>query len=501
MAGMMNGERKEYNMAFPKNFYWGGATAANQFEGAWDADGRGDTVVDHYALGKRGGTRRFTEQYDDTLVYPSHTGSDFYHHYAEDIDLMKELGINMFRMSISWSRLFPTGEESEPNPKGIEFYHNVFQKLKANGIEPLVTISHYDLPFYLARKYDGWLNRGMIDRYLYYCQTIFTEYRDEVKYWLTFNELNATIIPGHATFCSGILSANKRDLGGSSLDDALLNEGEKEDLKKQYQALHHKLVASARAVKMGHMTNPNFRFGCMIGGTCQYPFSCNPDDMMLSEQSRQRLFWFVSDVQVRGCYPSYAKRMLNEKGIELNVQPEDAEILRQGTVDFYTFSYYSTGCVTARKDVLQAEGNLAFGVANPYLKANDWGWQIDPQGLRYFLNEVYDRYQKPIMVVENGVGGRDLLQSDGTIKDPYRVEYVSEHIKAMKQAVEDGVDLLAYTPWGIIDLVSLSTGEMAKRYGFIYVDADDHGNGTFKRYKKDSFAWYKKVIASNGEEL
>ena len=488
-------------MAFPQGFFWGGATAANQFEGAWNEDGRKDTVVDHYALGKRGEIRRFTEKLDASLTYPNHTGSDFYHRYKEDIALLKELGVNMFRMSVSWSRIFPNGIEAEPNQKGIAFYHNVFDELKKNNIEPLVTISHYDLPYYLAEKYDGWLNRKTIACYLKYCETIFNEYKNDVVYWLPFNEINATIISGHGTFCSGMLSVNNRDLGGGSLDDSTLDEEGREDLRKQYQCIHHKFVAGAKAVRLGRSINKEFKFGCMIGGTCQYPYSCHPDDIMLAAQSRQRLFWFASDVQIRGYYPSYAKSLFREKGVKLAMEEGDEEALRSGTVDFYSFSYYSTGCVTARKDLLQTEGNLAFGVANPHLKSNDWGWQIDPQGLRYFLNEIYDRYQKPIMVVENGIGNIDVLEEDKTIRDPYRIEYMREHIRAMSQAIEDGVDLAAYTSWGIFDLVALSTGEMKKRYGLIYVDVDDKGNGTFSRYKKDSFYWYKRVIETNGKEL
>lgn len=488
-------------MAFGKDFYWGGAVAANQFEGAWLEDGRKDSVADHYALGKRGEVRRFTDILDPELTYPSHTGSDFYHHYKEDIALLQELGVNMFRLSVSWSRIFPNGDDAEPNPKGLAFYHSVFSELKRCGIEPLVTISHYDLPYHLAKAYDGWYSRKTIDCYLNFCRCLFTEFKDDVRYWLTFNEINATIISGHATFCSGVLSAHHRDLGGGSLDDSTLSNAEKEDLRKQYQCIHHKFVASAKAVQLGRSINPEFRFGCMIGGTCQYPFSCHPQDMMLAEQSRQRLFWFASDVMIRGRYPSYAERLFREKGVQLVMEPEDARILQEGTVDFYSFSYYSTGCVTARKDVLQTEGNLAFGVKNPYLQANAWGWQIDPTGLRYFLNEIYDRYQKPIMIVENGIGNADVLEADKQVHDAGRIDYMRDHIRAMGDAIEDGVDLIAYTPWGIFDLVSLSTGEMKKRYGVIYVDADDQGHGSYDRYKKDSFYWYQKVIRSHGEEL
>lgn len=486
-------------MSFRKDFFWGGATAANQFEGGWKEDGRGDAIADHYAAGDQNKCRKFTEDFEENLYYPNHVSSDFYHHYKEDISLMAELGIRMFRMSISWTRIFPTGEEKLPNKKGIEFYHKIFQELKKNGIEPMVTISHYELPFNLAKKYDGWYSRNTIDCYLHLCETLFKEYKDEVTYWLTFNEINATIINGHGTFCSGMLSANHRNLSGGSLDDSHMSDSEIEDLRKQYQCLHHKFVASAKAVKLAHKINPDFQIGCMIGGICQYPFSCHPEDVMLAEKNRQKYFWFASDVQVRGYYPSYIKKIMQDNGIQLSIEDDDLKILAEGTVDYYTFSYYSTGCVTNRPEELEkTDGNLTFGVANPYLKSSEWGWQIDPTGLRYFLNIIYDRYQIPIMVVENGLGQADVLEKDNRIHDPYRIEYMKEHIQSMSQAIEDGVDLIGYTPWGIIDLISLSTGEMKKRYGVVFVDADEKGNGTYNRYKKDSFYWYKQIIASNG---
>lgn len=489
-------------MAFPENFFWGGATSALQFEGGYQEGGRGDIAYDHLTVGSRYQPRKVTETICEDEFYPSHKGSDFYHHYKEDIALMAQLGLKMFRMSINWARIFPNGDDVRPNQEGVDFYHAVFRELRKYNIEPLVTIFHAEVPYHLAVKYDGWYSRKTIDFFLNYCRVIFTEYKDEVKYWLTFNEINSMLLKGTAFWYCGMHSAAVRTQdAGLTADSEALKKATQMDLKRQYQCVHHAFVASAKAVRLGHEIDPAFRIGCMVGGICQYPYTCDPEDQRKTQQERQRIFWFGSDVMVRGYYPSYAERYFKENGIKLDIQPDDLEQLRQGTVDFYSFSYYSTGCVTVHNDAEKTEGNLVFGVSNPYLKTSEWGWQIDPVGLRYFLNEIYDRYQIPIMVVENGLGAKDVLEPDEKVHDPYRIAYLKEHIKALNDAIADGVELIGYTPWGIIDLPSASTGEMSKRYGVVYVDADDLGNGTFKRYKKDSFDWYKKVVASNGEDL
>lgn len=492
-------------MAFPKGFLWGGATAANQYEGGYLEDGKLDSTIDHLTLGSRKTPRRFTEEINPNFVYPSHKASDFYHHYKEDIALMAEMGFKIYRMSINWTRIFPKGDEKTPNQKGLDFYRNVFLELKKYGIEPLVTISHYEMPYHLSKTYDGWYNRKCIDFFLNYCEVIFKEYKGLVKYWLTFNEINSTISGGNAYFSAGVHSAKNKDMSTGVIpdkeDDLDAIKWKTQEKNIEYNALHHQLVASAKAVILAHSIDENYQVGCMIGGMCQHPLTCHPDDIILTQKARQNIFYFCSDVQVRGKYPFYSKRYFKENNIHIQMYEEDLQVLKEGTVDFYTFSYYSTGCVTAKEDVDKTTGNLIFGAANPYLETSEWGWQIDPQGLRYFLNEIYARYELPIMVVENGLGQSDVLNEDMTIHDDYRIAYLREHIKAMNEAIEDGVNLIGYTPWGCIDIVAASTGEMKKRYGFVYVDADDYGNGTFNRYKKDSFYWYKKVIASNGENL
>ena len=488
-------------MSFPKGFLWGGATAANQFEGGWNEGGKKDSTIDHLTLGSRSEPRRYTEGFIDSEFYPSHKASDFYHHYKEDIALLGEMGFKVFRMSINWGRIYPMGDDEVPNEQGIAFYHDVFNELHKYGIEPLVTISHYELPFNLSKKYDGWVNRKLISFYLNYCNTLFNEYKDVVRYWLTFNEINSAILGGDAYFCCGIYSAGNKDMGSGVLsDDAHEAKDDEHVISMQHQAIHNMMVASAKAVKMGKAINPDFFFGCMIGGICQYPATCDPKDQLLAQKARQNIFWYAPDVMVRGAYGHYAKRYWKENNITVDITDEDLKDLMEGTVDFFSFSYYSTGCVSTHEGGDMTAGNLIFGLSNPYLQTSEWGWQIDPDGLRFYLNEIYDRYHKPIMVVENGLGQSDILESDGFVHDPYRIEYIRNHVTAMSEAIEDGVDLIGYTPWGCIDLVAASTGEMKKRYGFIYVDADDKGNGTYNRYRKDSFWWYRKVIASNGED-
>lgn len=491
-------------MRFPDNFLWGGATAANQVEGGWNEDGKLDSTADHYVLGSRKEARLYTAEIDeDKYHYPSHKAADFYHHWKEDIALFAEMGFKMYRFSINWPRIFPKGDENEPNQDGINFYRNVLEELKKYSIEPLVTISHYELPYYLSVTYDGWLNRKTIDFYLNFCRVLFTEYKDLVKYWITFNEINTAIL--ESGFISlGVHSMNYKNLGAGVINGKVEKPDPvkvHEDLEKKYNALHYQLLASAKAVVLGHSINPDFKIGCMIAGVTKYPYSCNPDDMLLSTQTRQATFFYPSDVQCRGAYGAYAKRLWKDNNIVMDIQEGDAEILKSGCVDFYSFSYYSTGCVCSDATRPKSAGNMVFGVTNPYLKSSEWGWQIDPVGLRYFLNEIHDRYNLPIIIAENGLGAIDKLEDDGTVHDAYRIAYLREHIKAMGEAIEDGVQLIGYTSWGCIDLAAASTGEMLKRYGYIYVDTDDYGKGTFKRYRKDSFYWYKKVIASCGEDL
>jgi 6-phospho-beta-glucosidase len=476
-------------MSFRPDFLWGGATAANQFEGGFAEGGKGASDADMLTNGTHKEPRQITKTWEEGLYYPNHIASDFYHHYKEDIALMGEMGFQVFRMSIAWTRIYPTGMEEEPNEEGLQFYDDVFDELKEQGIEPLVTISHYEMPFYLTEKYNGWASREVIDLYLKFCDTIFRRYRDKVKYWLTFNEINCGTLPLGNFMSLGILNEGTR-LFTAQVDIPQL----------RYQGLHHQFVASAKAVKLGHSINPKFQIGCMVAQMPTYPLTCHPQDMLKFQKHWQDINYYCGDVMVRGEYPYYAERLWKENDVKIAFADGDKEALKTGTVDFYSFSYYQTNCVAHGDNESMIGGNLLSGVENPYLKASDWGWQIDPEGLRFTLNELYGRYQIPLMVVENGLGANDTVE-DGSIHDEYRISYLREHIRAMKDAVDDGVDLLGYTPWGCIDITSASTGEMRKRYGFIYVDSDDFGKGTFQRLRKDSFYWYKKVIASNGEEL
>lgn len=464
---------------FPKNFLWGGAVAANQCEGAYQEDGKGLSVQDVLPRGIRGSRTKLPTEENLKLE-----AIDFYHRYPQDIKMFAEMGFKVFRISIAWSRIFPKGDEEQPNEAGLEFYDRVFEECRKYGIEPLVTLSHYETPLYLAETYNGWTDRRMIGFYERYVRTVFKRYRGKVKYWLTFNEINSLL---HAPFMSGGI-ANMQGLTEQDL----------------YQAAHHELVASALATKIGHEMMPDAMIGCMILSMPTYPLTPSPDDVIAAMDAEHRNY-FYGDVHVRGKYPGYMKRYFREHGIQIQFAPEDEEILKN-TVDFVSFSYYMSVCATSDPEKQKKGlGNLLGGVPNPTLKASDWGWQIDPKGLRYVLNMFYDRYQKPLFIVENGLGAVDVLNEDEngnkTVEDDYRIQYLKDHLIQVGEAIQDGVEIMGYTSWGCIDVVSASTAELKKRYGYIYVDRNDDGTGTMERYKKKSFYWYQKVIESNGEVL
>ena len=466
-------------MKFPKEFLWGGATAANQCEGAWNKDGKGASIQDYMPHGIMQGPSEVIDEHNLKLK-----GIDLYHHYKEDIALFAEMGFKVYRMSIAWSRIFPNGDDEKPDEKGLEFYDNVFDECKKYGIEPLVTLSHYETPYHLAKKYDGWKSRDLIGFYEKYVRTVFTRYKGKVHYWITFNEINS--IWHFPLMGAGILTPKN-----------LLNA---QDL---YQAAHHELVASALATKIGHEIDSENKIGCMVLGLTSYPRTCNPDDVIATMEESKRGYFFT-DIHMRGYYPSYALKMMEKEGVVLDATDEDLEILKN-TCDFLSFSYYMSKCIASNPEQYEkGKGNLTTGVKNPYLQESQWGWQIDPKGLRYLLNTYYDRYQKPLFIVENGLGAKDTLLSeekDGYwVEDDYRIQYMNDHLTQVSKAInDDGVEVMGYTSWGCIDLISASTAEMKKRYGFIYVDRNNDGTGTFKRYKKKSFYWYKKVIETNGQ--
>ncbi|MCI8831616.1 MAG: 6-phospho-beta-glucosidase [Lachnospiraceae bacterium] len=474
-----------HDFKLPENFLWGAAISANQAEGAFQEDGRGISNIDLIPHGQQRMAVKLGNITHPKILsseyYPSHDGIDFYHRYKEDIALMAELGLKVFRTSISWSRLFPNGDEREANPKGIAFYQNVFTECKKYGIEPLVTLCHFDIPMGLIIKYGSWRNRKVIDCFVRYADTCFREFSGLVKYWLTFNEINIVL---HSPFSGAGIA---------------FEEGENKN-QTIYQAAHHMLLASAMAVKLAHRYSADNQIGCMLAGGSFYPYSCNPLDVWESVKKEQENLFFI-DVQARGHYPSYAKKLFAEKGVHLIIEDGDLDTLKT-TVDFISFSYYASRCVSSDiNNKVINDGNVVRSVENPYLQASDWGWVIDPLGLRITMNQLYDRYQKPLFLVENGLGAKDVVEENGDIFDSYRIDYLKRHIEAMKDAVEDGVELMGYIAWSCLDLVSASTGEMSKRYGFIYVDKEDNGSGTFSRKKKKSFYWYQKVIRSNGTVL
>ena len=465
---------------FPKGFLWGGAIAANQCEGAVLEDGKGYSTADALPEGVFG-----NEAIPPLDNYLKKNAIDFYHRYKEDIALFAQMGFKVLRLSIAWSRIFPHGDETVPNEKGLQFYDDVFDELAKYGIQPLVTLSHYEMPLYLATNYGGWVNRKVIDFYLNFAQVCFERYCNKVKYWLTFNEINVIL---HAPFNGGGIKGKADEINPEVL----------------YQAIHHQFVASAQATKIAHKINPNFKIGCMIAGSPIYPLTPQPEDIQETVR-RDRESLFFADVHVRGKYPGYMLRFFEENHIHLEITKEDEEILKN-TVDFISFSYYMSYCATADEKLnQQARGNVMSGVKNPYLKESEWGWQIDPKGLRYILNQFYDRYQLPLFIVENGLGAKDILVVDEqygyTVNDDYRIDYLKEHLKQVLEAIKDGVEVLGYTSCGPIDIVANTKCQVSKRYGYIYVDVHDDFSGTLARYPKKSFWWYQKVIATNCESL
>lgn len=483
-------------MTFPNNFLWGGAIAANQAEGAWNVDGRGMSVADvasfrsdlslddyegHVAISSEVVQKAMDDPTDE--YYPKRRGIDFYHRYKEDLALFAEMGFKALRVSIAWSRIFPTGEEQEPNEKGLAFYDSLFKEMKKHHIEPIVTLSHYEMPLALSVKYNGWVERKVIDDFVRFCNVCFHRYKEYVKYWLTFNEIDS--INRHPFTTAGIIPDR-------------CPQGKEEE--QVYQALHHQFVASALVTKDCHEIIPGSQVGCMLTKLTTYPNTCKPEDVEITLKKNLQNY-FYADVQVFGEYPRLTLKKLEKKGIRIRMEEGDLEILKENTVDYLSFSYYMSLTESAAEGLERAAGNTVTGVKNPYLPATDWGWQIDPVGLKISLLELYDRYRLPLIIVENGMGAKDVVESDGSIHDDYRIDYFREHFRQMKEAVEEGVELFGYTSWGPIDIISAGTSQMSKRYGFIYVDQDDEGNGTLERKRKDSFYWYKKVIESNGEDL
>lgn len=481
-------------MAFKKDFLWGGAVAANQVEGAWNVDGKGLSVADVATYKPHIDVKDYKKNVAVTMAdieeaikadsdqnYPKRRGIDGYHHYQEDIKLFAEMGFKVLRFSIAWTRIFPNGNEQEPNQAGIAYYRKVIDELKKYHIEPLITLSHYEMPLAMATKYNGWADKRAIGEFVKFAKVCFESFPD-VKYWLTFNEIDSVI--RHPFTSAGIIPDQSENL-----------------LQDEYQAFHNQFVASAMVTKLAHELIPGSQVGCMLTKLTTYPASSKPEDV-LAALNKNIMNYFPADVQVKGTYPPLVLEYLAKHEIKLDITEEEKQILRENTVDFISFSYYMSMIAAGDESGLEmTAGNTVVGGKNPYLETTPWGWSIDPVGLRISLIELYDRYQKPLFVVENGMGTNDTLEADGSVHDDYRLKYFREHIKAMKQAVDAGVDLMGYTSWGPIDLVSASTSQMSKRYGFIYVDLDDEGHGTGKRYKKDSFNWYQQVIATNGEKL
>jgi len=482
---------------FPKDFLWGGAIAASQADGAWDEDGKGIDTQDlrYFDAAWDRETRqenrninmtsaRFAEamKAEDIEHYPFRWGIDFYHNYKEDLVLFEEMGMKIFRTSINWARIYPNGDDELPNEEGIRFYKDLFTECHKRGMKVFATILHYNIPVHLVTAYGGWKNRKVIDFYEKYCRTLFERLGGLVDYWLPFNEINCSRFNPWNGCC-------------------LINDQEEHYEQAIFQCTHHQFLANARAIRAAHEMLPGSMVGGMIARFTSYPATCKPADVMQSILDENYKNYFYTDVMARGYYPSYTDRMFRELGVTIQKEPGDDELLRENTVDFLSFSYYMSMISSNDPDYEVTSGNLLSGKKNPYLETSAWGWQIDPEGIRISLNEMYDRYQLPLFIAENGLGANDRVEEDGSIHDSYRIDYLREHVKQIAEALEDGVDLLGYTMWGIIDIVSCGTIEMSKRYGVIHVDRDESGHGTNQRRKKDSFEWYRKCIASDGTEL
>ena len=492
MNGRIEVNRRNVIMTkLPKDFLWGGALAAHQFEGGWDQDGKGPSVVDVMTAGGPGQPRVITDTVEADKYYPNHEAIDFYNRYKEDVKLFAEMGLKALRTSINWTRIFPNGDDAEPNEAGLQFYDNLFDELLKYDIEPVITLTHFEMPLHLAKEYGGFRNRKVIDFFVRFSEVVFERYKDKVTYWMTFNEINNMMDYTNPVF----LWTNV----GVKIEE---HENAKEVM---YTAAHHTLLASALAVAKGKEINPDFVIVNMISHIPIYPVNSNPTNVMAAEEM-MRLRYFFPDIQVRGEYPNYALKEFERENLTIPILEGDAEILAEGTVDYIGFSYYMSATIDvdteAEDDGANVHGKIPYQVDNPFITASDWDWSIDPVGLRYVMNRLWDRYQIPLFIVENGFGAVDIVEEDGRIHDAERIQYLNDHIREMIKAVDyDGVELMGYTPWGIIDIVSFTTGEMNKRYGMIYVDRDNEGNGTLERSKKDSFNWYNQVIETNGENV
>lgn len=476
---------------FPKDFFWGGATAANQCEGAYQEGGKGLCLADILKVQDKGDLKKKSNKettmkdiefalQDKEGYYPKRYGIDFYHTYKEDLKMLAETGMNSFRISINWARIYPNGDDEQPNEEGLQFYDDLIDEIRKNGMEPLVTLSHYEMPLHLATEYNGWYHRKTIDFFVKYCETVMRRYKEKVKYWIVVNQIN---LIHHESFNHLGIPADRVE----NLWEA------------KYQGIHHECTASAIVTKIGHEINPDFQIGMMVYDGLSEPATCKPEDVS-ANRKRNQMEYFFSDLLMRGEYPGYALRFFKDHDIHLDIREEDEKVLKENTADFFSLSYYYSSICSA-ESYAKVGVNEDGALPNPNLKANAWGWAVDPEGLRTVLNYYYDRYQKPIIIAENGYGSFDEISEDGKIHDDYRIDYLSTHVAAVKEAIKDGVDVIGYYPWGPIDIISCSSSEMSKRYGFIYVDQDDYGQGSKKHIRKDSFYWYQKVVASNGEEL
>ena len=460
--------------AFPENFLWGASTSAYQVEGASLEDGKGPSCQD---------VKEIPVGTSDLTVC-----ADQYHRYKEDIALMAEMGFKTYRFSVSWSRILPEGTGAI-NPKGIAYYNHIIDECLKYGIEPLVTMFHFDMPASLDRR-GSWSNRESVDWFVNFAKILFENYGDRVKYWLTINEQNMLT------------------LFGPTIGTLTIPKGTENLLKETYQQNHHMLVAQAKVMALCHEMIPNAKIGPAPNISIVYPATCKPKDVLAAQNFNALRNWLYLDMAVYGRYNDLSWAYLKEHDALPKFSEGDEQILKSGHPDFIGFNYYnSTTCqwsdsfeqIKDSSAPLDIAGMFE-GAKNPYLPVTEFNWEIDPDGFRATIREIYSRYHLPMIITENGLGAYDKLTEDGKIHDPYRIDFLRKHIEQMRLAIADGCDMMGYCPWSAIDLISTHEG-IVKRYGFIYVDRDEFDLKTLKRYRKDSFYWYKKVIASNGENL
>lgn len=465
----------------PKNFLWGSASAAYQVEGAWDADGKSPSVWDNYV--KLPGTT-FRGTTGDIAV-------DHYHRYKEDVGLMAEMGLKAYRFSIAWTRILPEGR-GPVNEEGIQFYSELIDELLKHHIEPLITLYHWDLPQCLMDEYGGWESRKIIDDFNEYASVLFERFGDRVKYWISLNEQNIFVSMGY-------------QLG--------VHPPGVQDDERMYQVNHIANLANAKVVNTFHEMVPNGMIGPSFAYSPIYAKDSNPTNVLAAERAKEMQSHFWMDIYLKGRYPKFALDNLAKQGISIDIQDGDMALIASAKPDFLGINYYQSNTIaynpingvgrgemntTGEKGSSGESGvpGLYKRIENPFVERTNWDWEIDPTGLQIAIQRISSRYDIPVLITENGLGEYDQVAEDGHIHDDYRIDYLSQHVAAINDAIQDGASVLGYCTWSFTDLLSWLNGYQ-KRYGFVYVDKHEVEEGTLERKPKDSFYWYKALIKAH----